>query len=70
MNSSELSAIMERIGLLPSDLEAISGKTSRQVRSWRTGAFPVPKPLALVLLALDDGRIDVRWLLDRLKHLG
>lgn len=66
MTCSELAAIMDRNGIVASDLAMISGRTPRQVSSWLSGAFPVPRMLSLILLALDGGRIDARWLAEHL----
>lgn len=70
MNSSDLRSIMERHGIVQDDLATISGKTTRQVRSWLSGAFPVPRMLVLVLMALDEGLIDGRWLLTKIREGG
>ncbi len=57
MNPAKLNAIMEAHGLDNADVAAITGKTTRQVHSWRTGIFSVPRTLSLVLYALDEGKI-------------
>ena len=61
---------MEGHGITADDLATISGKTTRQVRSWLSGAFPVPRMLALILIALDEDRIDGRWLVSKIRVEG
>jgi hypothetical protein len=48
------------------DLALISGRTTRAVTQWVHGVRPIPRSLELVLLALDDGRIDEKWLAQKL----
>lgn len=67
MTSDQLNALMTKHGLSRDDLASISGKTVRQAYSWTSGLFAVPRSLALVLYALDDGRIDAKWIISRLK---
>jgi len=62
MTKEKLLAIMESAQLSRNDLSAVSGRTTRQTYAWTTGAAPVPRPLALVLYALEDNSIDVEWL--------
>ena len=62
MTPEEMTQIMDRAGLRLKDLAMISDVTYRQVLSWRSGQYQVPRMLSFLLLALDDGRIDLEWL--------
>jgi hypothetical protein len=50
------------------DLALISGRTTRAVTQWVHGIRPIPRSLELVLLALDDGKIDEKWLAKKLSR--
>jgi hypothetical protein len=67
MTKEKLLAIMESAGLTRDDLSAITGRTSRQTYAWTTGEAPVPRPLALVLYALEDGSISFDWLIEAIR---
>lgn len=62
MNPPDLQTIMDRHNLLQVDLAIICSVTPRTVHNWIHGRKPVPRAVALLLRALDDGRIDVHWL--------
>lgn len=66
MKSERMKAIMDKHQLSHDDIAAITGKTTRQVHSWISGIYSVPRSLALILYALDDGAITpgqlVRWI--------
>jgi hypothetical protein len=65
VKKEKLKTIMDRHGLGHEDIAAITGKTTRQVHSWLSGIYAVPRSLALVLYALDENAIGpgdiVRW---------
>jgi hypothetical protein len=65
---TQLLAIMARHGLSREDLAAIAGKTTRQTYSWTTGIFAVPRSLAIVLYALDEGKIDPGWIVKAIRR--
>lgn len=67
MTPEQLTDIMTRLNLSREDVASIAGKTTRQVYSWTSGLFSVPRSVALVLHALDDGKIDVPWVVSKLK---
>lgn len=52
------------------DLAFMTGRTERAVHMWVYGISPLPRSVELLLLALDDGRIDEKWLAEHLaKHI-
>jgi len=66
MKTEELIDIMTRHKLSRADIAALAGKTTRQAFSWEKGIFAVPRTLALILYALDEGKVDVRWVIGRI----
>jgi len=72
MTPDKLRAIMDKHGLAQTDLAAIAGKTTRQVHSWLSSVAPVPRSLALILHAIDDGLITaadlVKWIRREATH--
>ena len=67
MTKERLLAIMESAQLSRDDLSAVSGRTTRQTYAWTTGEAPVPRPLALVLYALEDNAISFDWLVEAIR---
>jgi hypothetical protein len=65
-----LQTTLDRHNIRQKDLAFITGCTTRSVFNWITGARPLPRSTELVLEALDEGRIDEKWLAEKLaKHL-
>lgn len=62
MSSDALTEWMKRQGLAPIDVSLICGVSDRSVRSWMSGRHPIPRSVALITQAVDDGRIDLLWL--------
>ena len=67
MTSDQLNSLMTKHGLTREDLAAITGKTTRQAYSWTSGLFAVPRSLAMILYALDEGRIDPKWIISCIR---
>jgi len=57
MTKEKLAEIMAKHKLGNADIAVITGKTKRQVQSWLSGKYSVPRTLFLVLIALDEGFI-------------
>jgi transcriptional regulator with XRE-family HTH domain len=57
MTKEKLRSIMDKHKLSQTDIAAITGKTVRQVYSWLSGVHAVPRSLAIILYALDEGKI-------------
>jgi len=66
MTQNEMLDIMNRHKLSRADIAAISGKSQRQVFSWEKGIFSVPRTVALMLYALDEGKVDARWIISKI----
>jgi hypothetical protein len=62
-----LKAAMDRHGLTTADIALLTGSSERMIKYWKTGEWPAPKWLLIILAALDDGRIDIDWLIAKLK---
>lgn len=67
MTKERLLAIMESAGLSRDDLSAVTGRSSRQTYAWTTGAAPVPRTLALLLIALEDRVVSFDWLIEAIR---
>lgn len=68
MTQNEMLEIMSRHKLSRADIAAISGKSPRQVFSWEKGIFSVPRTVALILYALDEDRVDTKWLIAKIHR--
>jgi DNA-binding transcriptional regulator YiaG len=68
MTPTTLRSIMENQNLSNLDLATIVGVTDRQVRSWLTGAYPIPQLVSIFLEALEEGLISQEWLLPRVEE--
>lgn len=64
-----LQNLMHKHGIRHKDLAYITGRTERAVHQWVHGIRPVPRSTELLLRALDEGRIDEKWLAQSLSDL-
>lgn len=62
MTPEELQEVMTTHGLLQVDVARICAVTPRTVQNWLRGRQQIPKPLALILSALDEGLVDLNWI--------
>jgi hypothetical protein len=68
---TNLQSLMTKHNIRHKDLAFITGRTERAVHQWVYGIRPLPRSTALLLQALDDGRIDEAWLASKLaRHLN
>ncbi len=67
MTSEQMIQIMQRQQLSNQDVATISGVTYRQVMSWRSSQYPIPIMLSFILSAIDEGELDVEWLMNKLQ---
>ncbi len=58
---------MQRHGLTVADLALLTGSSLRMVEYWRAGRWPPPQTVLIILAALDEGIIDINWLLTQLN---
>jgi hypothetical protein len=66
-----LQALMDKHKIRHADLAFITGRTTRAVHQWVYGIRPIPRSTELLLIALDEGKIDETWLAGQLsKHLA
>lgn len=64
---TDLQSFLDRHKIRHKDLAFITGCTIRSVYNWITGHRPLPRSTGLLLLALDEGKIDETWLAEKLK---
>lgn len=50
------------------DLAFMTGCTTRTVYNWVEGVRPLPRSVELLLLALEEKKIDEKWLAKKLKR--
>ena len=50
-------------------LALIANVTTRAVSMWANGHLPVPRPVALMLFAIDEGLVSENWLADHLRQM-
>ena len=67
MTSEELKTIMMSQNLSVMDLATISGVTKRQAIAWRSGTSPIPRTVAFLLSALEEGELSQDWLVNTLQ---
>ena len=63
-----LRQIMDNQNLSNQDLATICDVTYRQIMYWLSGKFPIPRTIAFLLLALDEGTISQDWLANKLEQ--
>ena len=68
MTNGELIARMTELDLSITDVALVGGTSRRAVEKWRSGQHPVPRTIALILDAMQDGKIDGDWLIDWLSQ--
>lgn len=67
MTHEELNEILTRLKLRHADLAALANVTTRSVHNWTSGKWPVPRPVAVLLRAIDNGFITEAWLVKQIK---
>lgn len=68
MTPERMIQIMNTQGLTNQDLATISDVTYRQVMSWRSGTYPIPRIVSFLLSALDAGELSQNWLVNALQE--
>ena len=63
----DMQALLDKHNIRHKDLAFLSGYTIRAVGQWKAGERPLPRSVELLLLAIDDGRIDEAWLAEKLR---
>ena len=64
-----LQSLMTKHSIRHKDLAFITGRTERAVYNWVQGIRPLPRSVHLLLMALEQGRIDEKWLANSLSNL-
>lgn len=64
---NDLQAFMTRHKIRHRDLAFITGRSIRAVANWTGGERPLPRSTELLLLALEEGKIDEQWLAGKLS---
>jgi transcriptional regulator with XRE-family HTH domain len=67
MKKPNLKKSMDRHGLTVADVSLLTGSSARMVNYWKSGEWPTPRLLELILIALDEGKININWLIAKLK---
>lgn len=62
MQPQELQNALLRHGLFQSDMARICGVTTKTIQNWLRGRQDIPRPVALLIMALDEGALSLRWL--------
>ena len=62
MQPEELQNALLRHGLFQSDMARICGVTTKTIQNWLRGRQDIPRPVALLIMALDEGALSLRWL--------
>lgn len=67
MTSTELRAILARLGLTQTGAALLMGIEPRTFRRWVNSQAPIPELVARVMRAADAGRIRLEWLTEDRK---
>jgi predicted transcriptional regulator len=67
MTHEELNEILTRHELRHTDLALLAKVTPRSVYNWTSGKWPVPRPVAILLRAIDKKFITEAWLVKQIK---
>jgi len=67
MTHEELNEILTRHELRHADLAILAKVTPRSVHNWTSGKWPVPRPVAILLRAIDKKFITEAWLVKQIK---
>jgi DNA-binding transcriptional regulator YiaG len=67
VNNEELNQILARLELRHTDLALLAKVTPRSVHNWTSGKWPVPRPIAILLRAIDKKFITEAWLIKQIK---
>jgi transcriptional regulator with XRE-family HTH domain len=62
MTHENLREFIDRHELLQRDLAYLTGVTDRQVRSWLNGSSRIPPAVKIILKAIDDDKITIKWI--------
>lgn len=65
MKSDILRDIMVRNHISNNDLSTLIDKSPRQIASYLSGAAPIPRAEAIMFKAIDEGKFDLDWLLEK-----
>ena len=65
MNNEELNQILARLKIRHADLAVLGAVTPRCVHNWSSGHRPVPRPMAILLRAIDQNIIPDEWLFEQ-----
>lgn len=66
---NDLQSFLDQHQIRHKDLAYITGRTERAVYNWVQGIRPLPRPVRLLLMALEQGKIDEKWLASSLSYL-
>jgi DNA-binding transcriptional regulator YiaG len=67
LTQEELNQILTRLELRHTDLALLAKVTPRSVHNWTSGKWPVPRPIAILLRAIDKKFITEAWLVKQIK---
>lgn len=67
MTAEEINAILDRLRMRQMDLAVLASVTTRSVNNWTSGRWPVPRPIAILLRAIDQNHIPDDWLFDQVR---
>lgn len=68
MTNKEYRALVKHLGLRRVDVAWLTGCTPRSVHRWSSGRTAIPQMVALLLMALAEGRLTPRWFRKRIPE--
>ena len=67
MTAEEINAILDLLRMRQMDLAVLASVSARSVNNWTSGRWPVPRPIAILLRAIDQNHIPDDWLFDQVR---
>lgn len=68
MKANDLIIVCDRLGLSYTDLATIVGVTPRQVNSWIRNVHHIPRSVAILLAAIDNGKLSLDWVVNAVER--
>ena len=62
MQPEELQSALVRHERFQSVFAQICGVTTKTIQNWLRGRQEIPRPVALIVMALDEGALSLSWL--------
>ena len=66
MTPTAFKEITKELGFTTADVAVLMGVTRRTPQFWQSGHAPIPQSVAILLCAIRDGLLPLKWVEDRI----